>query len=225
MPNIGFSFQPGSQSIGVGQPGQSQQSGPQSAVEIKSFQLPNRFVPGQIAPQALLQSPGGGGQLDVEILKRLMQVFAPQGQQPGVPTLNPPTFGTQPVRTPQEPQLPTDTTSGWRANEGGLNPQGAPAAVPSNGAPYDAGTGYNPMPQAQVPLSNSEPPTPRIIPGQLAPDPGTQEPGLTDTTQGWRANERNLNGFTFPEYGTGSAPVANKFDAGQGLFDNLQSFY
>lgn len=96
MPNseIGFTFAPGSQGINPSGSG-ARPSGPQSAVEIRHLQLPNRFVPGQIAPQALLQSAGGAGMPEAAIFQRLMQMFAPQSQQPGVPALQ------------RRPQFPT----------------------------------------------------------------------------------------------------------------------
>lgn len=61
---------------------------PPTAVEYRNLRIPNREVPGQIAPQALLQSPGGQGVPDVQLLRQLMQAFAPEGQQPGVPTID-----------------------------------------------------------------------------------------------------------------------------------------
>lgn len=84
---IGFSFQPGSQGISPNSGENRAIGGPQSAVQVKSFTLPNRFVPGQIAPQQLLQATGGGGQLDMNVLRQLVQMFAPQGQQPAGPML------------------------------------------------------------------------------------------------------------------------------------------
>lgn len=84
MPQYGYSFQPGQ---GGGQdPRKLQQrpGGPQSAIEVRSLSLPARSVPGAPAPQQLLQGYGGGGGLDVNILRRLISLFAPVGQQPGV---------------------------------------------------------------------------------------------------------------------------------------------
>lgn len=82
----GYSFQPFSQSVPISGSNRSI-GGPQSAVEVRSLTLPNRFVPGQIAPQQLLQSAGGAGSPEMAVLRHLMQIFAPQGDQPGVPAL------------------------------------------------------------------------------------------------------------------------------------------
>ena len=136
---IGFSFAPGSEQIPIGN--RQVNGGPQSAVEVKSFTLPNRFVPGQIAPQALLQSHGGGGLPDVDILRRLMQVFAPQGMQPGVPSLTMPPRGPEPpfqtLPVPMEPQ---------------------PQAPPLQAQPV-------PNPNQDVPQTPTMPAPPRVIPG------------------------------------------------------------
>lgn len=186
MANLGFSFQPGSQSIDMQSGGTrsgataSRQSGPQSAVEVKRLSLPNRFVPGEIAPQALLQSPGGGGQLNTDILRQLMQAFAPAGQQPGVPSLgglqpSGMSFGNDQRGTPlyQVPSLPsggdTGNTSGWNDNEHGLNRPNAPLppAMDPGGVPQNPGS--NPSPWSPAP--------PRIIPGDDGRRPPVQEPG------------------------------------------------
>lgn len=136
---LGYTFAPGSQQIPLG--GQRQAGGgPQSAIEVKSFTLPNRFVPGQIAPQALLQSPGGAGGLDVNILQRLMSLFAPQGQQPGVPALGQPQFGP-----------PRNHTQ----------PVSAPGAMP----PMQMVPGA-PGPSGDVPLTHTPTPTPGVTPGE-----------------------------------------------------------
>ena len=80
MPNtIGYSFQPGSQDVSL----EARPSGPQAQavtpVQFRTMRLPNRNVPGAIAANALLQSPGGGGMPDVALLQMLMRLFAPQG--------------------------------------------------------------------------------------------------------------------------------------------------
>lgn len=128
-------------------------NGPQSAVEVKSFSIPNRSVPGQIAPQALLQSAGGGGASQLQILRQLMAAFAPQGQQVGVPTL------------PGGP----DTTSGWMNNE------------PNQGVPYDAGPGGYRQPNAPSDRPDTAPtiPPPNITPGATGPTPDTPPPPST----------------------------------------------
>ncbi len=179
---IGYTFAPGSQSIDMQNGGTrsgataSRQSGPQSAVEVKRLSLPNRFVPGEIAPQALLQSPGGGGQLNTDILRQLMQAFAPAGQQSGVPTLSPdpsPSYRAPQYQMPQVPTLPsggdTDTTSGWNGHEGGLNrPSSPPPVMEPGGIPQNPS--FSPEP-------SFSPDPPRIIPGDIGRRPDVEEPG------------------------------------------------
>ncbi len=147
MPNYGYSFQPGQQNIRMGGgTGGPPPSSPQSAVEVKSLTIPQRNVPGQIAPQALLQSPGGGGQLDTELLRRLMAIFAPAGQQPGVPTLNgtPPLYGQSAMSGPQVPMMPGGNDYYLPGQYIGQVPQGeAPSSQPPD-VPQMPGAGSPP---------------------------------------------------------------------------------
>lgn len=151
--SIGFSFEPSARSIGVGSGNNQAIGGPQSAVQVKSFTLPNRFVPGQIAPQQLLQSPGGGGQLDVNILRQLMQMFAPQGQQPSTPALG-------------------NGYQDWMNREHGINQ----APKPFDFTPLPHAMAQPQQPQAPPPYA-----PPRFIPGQegnlgTSTAPPTEEP-------------------------------------------------
>lgn len=201
---IGYTFQPGSQQIPVGDRPQS--NGPQSAVQVKSFTLPNRFVPGQIAPQALLQSPGGGGLPNVDILRRLMSLFAPQGQQQGVSQLGQaptqqPRFHTQPVPMQPEPQ-----------------------AVPPFGAPP---LSTRPVPrhpsQPDVPQAPSAGAPPRVIPG--GDNTGANYNPYTDTANFAPAQPAAeplhlpaVEGYNFgttPQPSVGRTP--NKFDNIEGF--------
>ena len=104
---------------------------PPSAVEYRNLRIPNRQVPGQIAPQALLQGQGGQGIPDVQLLRQLMQMFAPQGAQPGVPGLSgAPSQATERIGFPQSAgapqqagarQLPS-ASGNVRVGAGGLPP-------------------------------------------------------------------------------------------------------
>lgn len=78
---IGFSFQPGAGDIAMGGQPTPKPTGPSAAIEFRNLRIPNRQIPGSLAPNALLQSPGGGGVPDVELIKQLMQAFAPQQGQ------------------------------------------------------------------------------------------------------------------------------------------------
>lgn len=100
---LGYSFEPGSPSVGMSKPAQPSLQ-PPSAVEYRNLRIPNRQVPGQIAPQALLQGHGGQGLPDVQLLRQLMQAFAPQGMQPGVPMLPQTSQAMDRVGVPQSPQ-------------------------------------------------------------------------------------------------------------------------
>lgn len=163
---IGYTFQPGSQQIPVGG-NQNNSGGPQSAIQVKSFTLPNRFVPGQIAPQALLQSPGGGGGPEVDIFRRLMSLFAPQGQQQGVPTLQAPPIYPSPfsmvgAKPGLNQTLPVP-----------MEPQ--PQAPPFRTQPVP-----NPTPNQDVPQTPSMPAPPRIIPGDSDQRPGDRPPAAPE---------------------------------------------
>lgn len=218
---IGFSFSPDSQDVRPGQSG-PRPNGPQSAVEVKSFRIPNRTVPGQIAPQALLQSPGGGGQSEMQLLRQLMAAFAPQGQQPSIPSI--PTLPSS--------QGGSDNYSGWRGNEPSNGGRGAPSGpqMPA-GVPYDSGTGFNPIPprdggfnsQPEVPLS---PPSfgsvPGVTPGQLAPDPSSNPGPDTWGVPAQPDQGLDLSGM-FPKTG-GDTPYGRKFDEIGGLWDSQTPF-
>jgi len=195
---LGFSFEPGQSGIPVG--GQTRApGGPQSAVQVKSFTLPNRSVPGQIAPQALLQSPGGGGQMDLTLLRQLMAAFAPQGQQPGVPSLG---------GMPQG--MPGGMSQGMSQGMVGGQPGSSPFA------------GGRPAPQGP-PMTGGAPPPPRVIPGDTPdptdmiflpePPPQPQAPPLFDIG--------NPSPPGFGAGGTLKQPYPGKFDWQniQGLFD------
>ena len=108
---LGYSFEPGSPSVGMSKPAQPSLQ-PPSAVEYRNLRIPHRQVPGQIAPQALLQGQGGQGIPDVQLLRQLMQMFAPQGAQPGVPGLAGPSQAQGRIGFPQSspqqaPQMPS----------------------------------------------------------------------------------------------------------------------
>lgn len=135
--DYGFSFQPGPSSVPLGGNPAARPGGPQSAVEIRSLSIPQRSVPGQIAPQQLLQSLGGGGGLDVNILRRLLSLFAPMGQQPVAPT---------PL-----------TAAG--AGGGSMTAPSQPYQQPYQ--PYQQPY----QPYGEVPLTSTPAPAPKIIPG------------------------------------------------------------
>lgn len=174
--NIGVSamdaLQPGARPQGTGQGGGMS---PQQAVKILSLRVPERASQGSIAPLPLLTSKGGaqaGAQGLDTMVAALMRAFSrqqPLGAGPqAIGTGQQPMMGAGPQPLPSGGD--TDTTSGWRGNEPS---RGGP--VP-DGVPYDAGTGWNPIPERprdiEVPLAPSARPIPHIGPGQLAPDTG-----------------------------------------------------
>ena len=132
MANFGYSFAP---TASMQQPGaQAATQPPSRAVEIKSLNLPQREVPGQIAPSALLAAPGGGGVPTAQLLQMLMAAFAPQSQQSaGVPYL------PSAVGTPT--QTPTSGISGGAGSPFQQASSSQPSASP-------AASGPSPMPSA-----------------------------------------------------------------------------
>jgi len=210
----GYSFAPFSQGIPANGQRNNSIGGPQSAVDIRHLQLPNRFVPGQIAPQALLQSPGGGGQLNVDLIRRLMAMFAPQGQQPGVPTLGmPPRLGGFPQGT-------------------GLHTQPVPMELQPQAPPFR--TQPVPNPNQDVPLTHTPTPTPGVRPGdvdrgQYGPDynpytnPANFAPPPTEPVEPLRlpAPEGYHFGTTPPAQTPAKSPLAWKHEDLNvpGLFD------
>lgn len=178
---IGFSFQPGSFDARTGgqaqpaQPGGAAVAPSPSSVEIKSLKIPQRNVPGQIAPQALLQSPGaaGAGVGLSQLLPLLIQAFAPQGTQPGAPT-----SGMMPAPGGGY-QAPAENPLSGRIQPGGgfhlpgerVAPQ-PPTPNDLMGAIGDALGAPTPSAPPQMPAAPPPTPTlsPRIIPGQTPPD-------------------------------------------------------
>lgn len=162
---IGYTFAPGSQQIPVGG-NQNNAGGPQSAVQVKSFTLPNRFVPGQIAPQALLQSPGGGGAASADVFRRLMSLFAPQGQQQGVPTLGggQPGMGSTPGQRDQAATAPQGPS--W-SDFGGLIGAQPPPAPPRQDVPLT----HTPVAPPNIKPGD----TPDQLIGPSAPEPSPAE--------------------------------------------------
>ena len=158
----GVSFQPGSfeqeQQRRQSQNGSAQ--GVQEAIKVLSLRLPKVVGAQAVSPQALLSSPGGGGNPQVNSLVEnvLSQIFGQQrGKEPGAPApMVPPVIGdragqSHPYAQPQSP---------------------SPAAAPEPQNYWDL---FRP------------PSVPRIIPGDgpsytPAPPPGMPPPG--DFTQG-----------------------------------------
>lgn len=106
MDPSGFSFQPGATDTShLNLPGQARGTeSPQSIVRMLSLRIPRRAAQGQIAPQALLQSQGGGG-LD-GVIKALMQSFGlGQGQQGGLNGQSNPPMGQMNAPQYQTPRI------------------------------------------------------------------------------------------------------------------------
>ena len=86
-PGIGYSFQPGADQSMQGPGGQGGRSvaPPSSSVKVLSYRMPKRDVRGQVAPSALLNASGGGGQqtggLSPRLLSLLLSAFSAGPQQ------------------------------------------------------------------------------------------------------------------------------------------------
>ena len=86
-PGIGYSFQPGADQLMQGPGGQGGRSvaPPSSSVKVLSYRMPKRDVRGQVAPSALLNASGGGGQqtggLSPRLLSLLLSAFSAGPQQ------------------------------------------------------------------------------------------------------------------------------------------------
>lgn len=92
---IGVNFQPGAAG-GSGQRRDGNQAGVQEAIKILSLRLPKVVGAQGIAPQALLSSPGGGGDPRVDsIVNQVWSKFFPTGAQDSTPQATK-SFGTAP---------------------------------------------------------------------------------------------------------------------------------
>ena len=189
MASFGYSFAPGAESVPVAGSRRAV-NGPQSAVEVRSLTLPNRFVPGQIAPQALLQSAGGGGASSVDVLRRLMQLFAPQGVQPGVPSLD--------AYSPFRGAAGGNTYQDWMNRERALNRP--PSAPPNGGVPAGTDVPLEHSPGAPPLLTYNNPPTGGggpIGPSAPPPPPAGYQPSAGVINPLGRKFE-GLDGFDVP---------------------------
>jgi hypothetical protein len=156
MADLGYSFNPSTPPVSMGGSGGGPRQpasggGPQSAVEIRNLSIPKRLGPNPIAPSALLNAPGasGAGVGLAQLLPLLMQMFAPQGQQPGVPSLAPfPGGGYQAPGAPSGGTLANDQRpmSNTPSVAPGYTPAPPPNATPA--APSVTGA-PSPSPRAQ----------------------------------------------------------------------------
>lgn len=222
MPNnVGFSFQPGSQSntmMGGRQPN-APLSQP-SAVEIKSLSLPNRNIPNSIAPQSLMQAPGaaGAGVGLAQLLPLLMAAFAPKanGLGPMQAGMGAPFQGAQsPQGSPFAPmaeQRANPVFSGYQppveSPFQGQQAQG-PMDVPLQRRNFDPNVKFQfPGQEGSLGAVPGNPGTPMSPPDNNFIDRSNPQPsagtgdarslfdGSGDTMRGWMANEKLLrNGY------------------------------
>lgn len=163
---IGYRFQPG---IGDVQGGNeaTPRAGSPSNVRVLNLRIPKKPIAGAIAPQALLESPGGAG-APPGFLDDLLHIFQPPVQSPVVPPQTPsappldiapsPVLSApQPSLMDDAPQMPSMDTE-------------APAPLPIQ--PPAMAAGPSPFqPQPDVPLTVSAPPPPRVLPGSDSGEP------------------------------------------------------
>lgn len=176
MTNLGYSFNPSTPPIDMNRPGPGglapdQGGGPQSAVEIRRLSIPKRLGPNPIAPSALLNSGGaaGAGVNLAQLLPLLMQAFAPQGQQPGVPSLPSP-VGAQPGQR-GDFSLPGQRIDSEPVNRNAM-------------APFPGG-GYTPSapPVPSLPAL-APPPAPSPAPSLFAPNTASLAPHVAFDPEG-----------------------------------------
>lgn len=158
--SIGKSFQPGADAQNGNVRGGPGQSPIQTAIKLLSLRLPSVVGARGIAPQALLQSPGGaavGGDMGVDaviaMLRRLMQQSGGDGgpQAQGV-------LGGSPTTSDW---LRQETNLGPREERGPIQPSGGftPRVIPSQ-SPGEGPSAPAPQPRpAPYPTPDSTAPT------------------------------------------------------------------
>lgn len=164
---IGTSFQPGAD-----QNGQGRRATPvQEAIRLLSLRLPSRVSPSAIAPQALLQSPGGaglsGGGMTTDAVLELLRRLRMQSGAALPPQAQP--F----MQTPSAAQSVFTVPSAQDDRERGISralPQ-PPRVLPGSPPP-------GPPPPGPPPAA--PPPPPNIVPGFIdRPRDPVQDPGPT----------------------------------------------
>lgn len=145
----GVSFQPG-QNGATGQQGKPKTNGVQEAVKVLSLRLPSVVGARAIAPQALLQSPGSGGnpRVDSVVSQVMGRMFptggAPAPSAPAAPMMPPnaPQFsgGGMPGNTPLSSMMPPEAFPTGAAQ--------APRITPINEGPRP--TEVQPTPAGQM---------------------------------------------------------------------------
>jgi hypothetical protein len=148
---FGVSFNPtGGPSGPGGQQGQKP-SPVQQAIQTLSLKIPKSNGPGAIAPDALLNSPGGGAiggnSNDAMILEQIRKML----------------FGTKPGQIGTGPQMPQSGDQGMAPGGGGFMPP-----------PMPGGGGFQPSAQMGAPAP--PPQAPQLTP-HFTPVEGTGAPG------------------------------------------------
>lgn len=154
----GVSFQPGQNGAAGTQPNKPKNTGVQEAIKVLSLRLPSVVGSRAIAPQALLESPGSGGNPRVDsVVSQVMGRVFPTGDQPApsaapmVPP-NTPQFSGGGVsgNTPLSTMMPQEAFAPLAAA-----PRLAPPAPRSPGITFQ-----NPSPPNMNPPEWSTPPPP-----------------------------------------------------------------
>lgn len=147
---IGVNFQPGQSGQQTASGGQKPaNTGVQEAIKVLSLRLPKVVGARGIAPQALLESQGGGGRVDGVVSKIMGEMF-PTGAPPaapgvpGAPTVSGSVSPTTPLASFMPPQaFAPDVARAPRispVDEPGMgSPRATPAPIPVPGGPSQGG--------------------------------------------------------------------------------------
>lgn len=191
MPNIGYSFNPSAgidmrNGGGSGSPGSQPRtvgSGPQSAVEVLKLHLPRVLGANAIAPSALLNAPGASGAApgasSAQLFQMLANIFLPQGQQPGGPSLPQPVGLSLPQPAAQQARTAMPMFAGLTIPSSFASPTAAPSGASVNSTPHILPNTEPTVPRGELPVGTIPPGPPQPAPsGPTRPgyDPSTPAP-------------------------------------------------
>ena len=146
----GVNFQPGQIQGGGTQPRPKQGNSVQEAIKILSLRLPKQVGPNALAPSALLNAQGSGGNPRIDsVVNTVMSRMFPTGDAPA----------------PAAPVL------GPSAGENNTMPVSSPIRLDGNTRPPD-----NTPLSSMMPTAATGPAPPRFTPGTTVPGPGYELP-------------------------------------------------
>ena len=165
----GVNFQPGQMQGGGMQPKPKQGNSVQEAIKILSLRLPKQVGPNALAPAALLNAQGSGGNSRIDsVVNTVMGRMFPTGQPAGAPPMVP-GAAPAPMEAPMAPSMPTSAPQ----FSGDTRPPGNTPL--SSMMPSDPGPG----PSARAPRISpiEEPRNPQSPAGVIGDVPANAPPG------------------------------------------------